>query len=367
MPKRSRLRHAAVAVGAAAALGAGVITTLGPGASFASSHREAPLVAADPQIDNTDVYAFVSPDKPNTTTLVSLWNPFEYPAGGPNFYSFAPGVHYDVNVDNNGNGVADITFRWTFTNHYRNPDTFLYNTGQVTSLDDTDLNFYQTYDLQKVTKNGTTTTMVSDAVAAPSFVGDVSMPDYPGLMKAAEYKAGPNGRTYAGQSDDPFFLDLRVFDLLYGADLGWPHGCLFKEGCNDSDPPLPWFGLAGPRTAWPAERETRKKRGGRRGLRPPHGPRRHHPGAGGGPCPAARRSSGLAEKGDASPPSLRHPDAAGSVLKTNFSVGRRNARTGAGDAARRRSAARDAQRSDSATRSSDGRALPSPGSSVIRT
>jgi Domain of unknown function (DUF4331) len=232
VPKHVRFRRAAVALGAMVALGTGLVTTLGPGASLASSHREAPLLAADPQVDNTDVYAFVSPNKTTSTTLVSLWNPFEYPAGGPNFYSFAPGVHYDINIDNSGDGVADITYRWIFTNHYRNPETFLYNTGQVTSLTDPDLNFYQTYDLQRITKSGTKT-VLSDAIAAPSDVGNVSMPDYDALMKSANYAITPRGQSFAGQSDDPFFLDLRVFDLLYGAALT-PPKCLFKEGCNDS-------------------------------------------------------------------------------------------------------------------------------------
>src|SRR2546430_2428335 len=91
-----------------AVLGVGVITGLGPAPGSASSHREAPLVAADPQVDGTDLYAFVSPDKPSTSTIVSNWIPFEEPAGGPNFYSFAPGVHYDINIDNNGDALPDI-------------------------------------------------------------------------------------------------------------------------------------------------------------------------------------------------------------------------------------------------------------------
>jgi hypothetical protein len=221
-----------VAIGAAVALGAGVVSAFGPATGLASSHREAPLVAADPQIDNTDVYAFVSPDNAETVTMISLWNPFEYPAGGPNFYSFAPGVHYDINIDNTGDGVADMTFRWIFTNHYRNPGTFLYNTGPVTTLNDPDLNFYQTYDLQKV-QGGVTITLLKNAIAAPSNVGTASMPNYASLMAQAKYKTKSRGLSYAGQSDDPFFLDLRVFDLLYGASLGG-NQCLFEEGCNDS-------------------------------------------------------------------------------------------------------------------------------------
>src|SRR6266568_624249 len=75
--------------------------------SLASSHREAPFVAAQPQLDSTDLYAFVSPDKADTVTLISNWIPFEEPAGGPNFYSFATHTHYDINIDNNGDARPD--------------------------------------------------------------------------------------------------------------------------------------------------------------------------------------------------------------------------------------------------------------------
>ena len=89
-------------VAAAAGALALALATLAPTAGDASSHREAPLTSADPQVDNTDVYAFVSPDEPNTVTFVSNWIPFEEPAGGPNFYAFAEGVRYDINISNDG-------------------------------------------------------------------------------------------------------------------------------------------------------------------------------------------------------------------------------------------------------------------------
>ena len=204
---------------AAAALLALSVSALAPRGSEASSHREAPLTAADPQIDNTDVYAFVSPDNPATVTLVSNWIPFEEPAGGPNFYPFGKGVRYDINIDNDGDARPDIKYRWQFSNNYRSKDTFLYSTGAVTSLDDENLNFYQTYDLKKITVGGSTTTLVNDAIAAPSHNGDAAMPDYETLRDEAIVSAGAGAKAFAGQTEDPFFLDLRVFDLLYGADL----------------------------------------------------------------------------------------------------------------------------------------------------
>jgi Domain of unknown function (DUF4331) len=217
---KKRFRKAAIALGATMALGGGLFAGLGPGTGLASSHREAPLVSADPQVDGTDLYAFRSPDRPNTITFVSNWIPFEEPGGGPNFYAWADGVHYDINIDNNGDARPDVIYRWVFTNHYRNPDTFLYNTGQVTSLDDPDLNFYQTYDLLKITGRRTRT-IVDDAVSAPSDVGVGSMPDYESLADSAITPFGfhDNSKTWAGQADDPFFLDLRVFDLAYGGNL----------------------------------------------------------------------------------------------------------------------------------------------------
>ncbi len=226
-----RYRKTAVSIVAAASLGAGLLATLGPAPGVASSHREAPLTSADPQIDNTDVYAFVSPNdsEQGTVTLISNWIPFEEPAGGPNFYSFQPGVQYDIRIDNDGNAKADLLYRWVFTNHYRNPNTFLYNTGQVTTLNDPDLNFYQTYDLREIVFCDPTGTapcvlednlLLNDAVVVPSYVGKASMPNYGSLFnKGIKSIEGGTGKTFAGQTDDSFFLDLRVFDLLYGADF----------------------------------------------------------------------------------------------------------------------------------------------------
>src|SRR5207248_7083762 len=147
-----RIRTTVVAGAATMALGAGLFAGLAPSPGVASSHREAPLVAADPQIDNTDVYAFVSPDNPSTVTMIANFIPFEEPAGGPNFYSFSPNALYDLRIDNNGDATGDVTYRFRFTNHYRNQDTFLYNTGPVSDLTDPDLNFYQTYSVSRITK-----------------------------------------------------------------------------------------------------------------------------------------------------------------------------------------------------------------------
>ena len=214
-----RRRRSVIATAAAMLLTVGVAGgLLGPGFGNASSHREAPLTAADPQIDDTDVYAFVSPDNPATVTLISNWIPFEEPAGGPNFYPWAPGVRYDINVDNDGDAKADVIYRWVFQHHVRNPNTFLYNTGPVTSLDDPDLNQYDTYTLKEIEVGGETTTLTTNGISVPSDVGKASMPDYSALVTEGIRHDGAD-TSFAGQVDDPFALDLRIFDLLYGGDF----------------------------------------------------------------------------------------------------------------------------------------------------
>jgi Domain of unknown function (DUF4331) len=215
-PCRGRRRRLAAA-GALAMSGLFAAGTLAAGPAAASSHREAPGVAGTPQLDTTDVYAFLSPDKAGTVTLLANWLPFSEPAGGPNFYTFDDDAWYDIAVDTDGNAKPDVVYRWDFSTKVKNGNTFLYNTGPVRSLTDANLNVVQTYDLKEY-RNGSWRTLKSNAIAAPSNVGSASMPDYAALRKQATYKVGTKD-VFAGQADDPFFLDLRVFNLLYGGNL----------------------------------------------------------------------------------------------------------------------------------------------------
>jgi hypothetical protein len=219
-PPRTSRRSRAVALAATTATGlAGTAVLLAPMQGSASSHREAPAIADDRRLDNTDVYAFVSPDDADSVTLVANFWPFEEPDGGPNFYRFADdGSTYDINIDSNGDARPDLTYRWTFESSYRNQGTFLYNTGVVSSFEDPDLNFRQTYDLNEIRGDGTSTLLLDNAPVAPSNVGPASMPNYPSIRQSTIRDAA-GGQSFAGQADDPFFLDLRVFDLLYGGDL----------------------------------------------------------------------------------------------------------------------------------------------------
>ena len=182
----------------------------------ASSHREAPLTAQDPTADNTDLYAFVSPDDPDKVTLIANFIPFQKPDGGPNFFQFDPNVVYAIHIDNNGDAVEDITYEWRFTTEVRNPATFLYNTGTVTTLDDPDLNVRQFYRLTRITgprRTGAVTELSGRLPVPPPNIGPRSTPNYGALGGAVQQLPG-NIRAFAGQRDEGFFVDLGIFDLL---------------------------------------------------------------------------------------------------------------------------------------------------------
>jgi Domain of unknown function (DUF4331) len=182
----------------------------------ASSHREAPSISRDPSADNTDVYAFVSPDDPSTVTFVANYVPLEDPAGGPNFNSFGDDVLYSINVDNKGDGKSDIEYQFRFKTKIRNPKSFLYNTGQITSLDDPDWNMPQTYSVTRREK-GSSKKLAEGLFTPPVNVGPRSTPNYHDLATQAVYPlpgVHGTGKVFAGQRDDPFFVDLgSIFDL----------------------------------------------------------------------------------------------------------------------------------------------------------
>ncbi|TWP52044.1 DUF4331 domain-containing protein [Lentzea tibetensis] len=214
-----RGQFAATALVAATLLN-GVLFGGGPFSAVASSHREAPLIANDPAVDNTDLYAFVSPDHQDTVTIVANFSPFQEPNGGPNFFPWATDAQYDVNIDNDGDARPDLTFRWTFeTDDRRKNKTFLYNDGQVTSLDDENLLFRQKYKLEVIDMRNNKAKLVYNGKVAPSNTGAASMPDYKALRDQAITHLQGGAKVYAGPAEDAFFADLRVFDLLYGGNL----------------------------------------------------------------------------------------------------------------------------------------------------
>ena len=218
----SRYRRLVAVISVVATLGLlASLTALSP--TRASSHREAPLISEDPAADNTDTYVFRSPDRPDTVTLVGNWIPLEEPAGGPNFNKFGDDVKYTLNVDNDGDAVDDIVYEFRFRTSVQNQNTFLYNTGPITSLDDPDFNIRQSYSVAKV-ENGRRTMVASGLATPPVNIGPRSTPDYEALAVAAVANLKGGGKVFAGQRDDPFFVDLgSVFDLLGLRPLNQAH------------------------------------------------------------------------------------------------------------------------------------------------
>jgi len=178
-----------------------------------SSHREAPAISKDPVADNTDTYAFVSPDRAGTVTIITNYIPVESPAGGPNFYEFGDDVLYEINVDNDGDALAEVTFQFRFTTTLRNDDTFLYNTGPITALDSPSWNRRQAYSVTAVTAQGSRV-LASGLTCPPCNIGPRSTPDYASLAGAAVHDIGGGVRVFAGQRAEGFFVDLgSIFDL----------------------------------------------------------------------------------------------------------------------------------------------------------
>jgi hypothetical protein len=193
-----------------------------------SSHREAPEISKDPVADSTDVYAFVSPDDPSTVTLIANYIPLEPPDSGPNFYEFDDTVLYAINVDNNGDGVADVAFLFRFNTTLRDPSFFLYNVGPINSLSSPNWNRVQTYSLEMVDwHHGRATQLGTGLPCPPCNVGPLSTPDYATLAAEAISTFGNGVKSFAGQRAEGFYVDLgAVFDLgnlrpFQGDHAGW--------------------------------------------------------------------------------------------------------------------------------------------------
>ena len=203
-------------------------------AALASSHREAPAISQDPSADNTDFYMFRDPVDPSRVVMISNWIPLEEPAGGPNFFHFEPNIRFEINVDSNGDAIEDIVYRVEFTRNVRNPDTFLQNTGPVTSPDSAALNVYYTYTVKKClgpSPGQTSCTVIgADLLEAPNNVGSKSFPNGYGKgsgIATTVYDIDDDTKIFAGPRAEGFYVDLgMVFDLIHfrpGTEVG-DHG-----------------------------------------------------------------------------------------------------------------------------------------------
>ncbi len=183
--------------------------------SIGSSHREAPNISLDPSADNTDTYAFTARNAPGALTVVANWQPNQVANAGPNFYRFDDDARYYVNIDNTGDGKADIRYRWDFKTQVRNRNSFLYALPGVTGFEDAKLNVIQRYSVVKetITRRGRRTrvreaTIARNVPATPSNVGNKTFPNYEVFTGPASRNLRGGGLTFAGQRDDPFFFDL---------------------------------------------------------------------------------------------------------------------------------------------------------------
>jgi len=191
----------------------------------ASSHREAPIISQDPLADNTDVYAFVHTSDTTKLNIIANFNPFEEPAGGPNFNKFGSDVLYEIKIDNVGDRIPHVIYQFEFQDVVNNQNTFLYNTGSVTTNTSANLNVRQTYTVRRIV-NGVQTWQFTGLPVPPCYVGGTShvdplymgpqsMPNYISLMTSAVQTVNGTTKVFCGPADDPFFVDLgAAFDLL---------------------------------------------------------------------------------------------------------------------------------------------------------
>jgi len=191
----------------------------------ASSHREAPLISADPLADGTDVYAFISPDRPNSVTVLANFIPDQNPAAGPNFFKFDDSVLYQIRFDNNGDGRLDLAIQFRFRTVVGNGDTFLYNTNTIDSLSDPDWNVKQFMDVTALIRQGdpntptfTTFNLGTNLPTPPVNIGPRSTPNYETNLAEPSISTIPTGagniKLFAGQREEAFYVDLgSIFDL----------------------------------------------------------------------------------------------------------------------------------------------------------
>jgi hypothetical protein len=213
---------------------------------LASSHREAPLIAGDPAADNTDLYAFVSPNDTSKLTIVANYIPLQQPGGGPNFHPFDSAVRYSIHIDNNGDAKDDITYTIKFTDKpasgKNGVSSFLYNNGPITSLTDENWLAPQTFSVLR-TKGDSNKYLGYGMRTVPANIGPRSTPNYGALAAMGVHTLNNGGKAFAGPRDDPFFVDLgsifdlgglRPFNSLHVIPLGTAKGVDGVAGYNTS-------------------------------------------------------------------------------------------------------------------------------------
>jgi hypothetical protein len=211
--------------GAVAAATAVLLRGPSPEAGQAASHREAPLISLDPAADISDFFMFRSyePGRDDRAVLLMNVNPLSEPSAGPNYWNFDPDVRYEFSVDNNRDGKEDIQFFVRFRTEFRGLTQQLklplsYVGGKtlppITDLESQGIGLRQRYSVWMV-EDGERKRIAAGLIAVPSNVGPRTMPAYESLAAQGIYTLDNGMRVFAGQRQDPFYIDLGgVFDTL---------------------------------------------------------------------------------------------------------------------------------------------------------
>jgi hypothetical protein len=194
---------------------------------FGSSHREAPGITLDPTADNTDTYAWTAKDAPGDLTVAANWIPGEVPANGPNFFGWDDRARYYIHIDNTGDGRPDVSYRYQFKTTVKNKNSFLYALPGASGYDDPKLNVVQRYSIVRETwsYHGKKASVHAKTIArglpsAPPNIGPKTMPNYSVFEQGAIKSLHDGSKVFAGQRDDPFFVDLgATFDGINVRDL----------------------------------------------------------------------------------------------------------------------------------------------------
>jgi hypothetical protein len=194
---------------------------------FGSSHREAPGITLDPTADNTDTYAWTAKDAPGHLTVAANWIPGEVPANGPNFFGWDDRARYYIHIDNTGDGRPDVSYRYQFKTTIKNKNSFLYALPGASGYNDPKLNVVQRYSIvrERWSYHGKKASVHAKTIArglpsAPPNIGPKTMPNYSVFENGAVKTIGDGTKVFAGQRDDPFFVDLgATFDGINVRDL----------------------------------------------------------------------------------------------------------------------------------------------------
>ena len=192
-------------------------------------------ISQDPVADSTDLYAFVSPDRKDTVTLIANYVPLQEPDGGPNFYEFGDDVLYEIHIDNSGDGHPDITYQFRFETRLRDKETFLYNTGPITSLGSPAWNRRQFFSVHRKKGHHAPEVLGRHLACPPCNIGPLSTPRYAHLAEAAVHDLAGGVKVFAGQRAEGFYVDLARSSTW--ATSGRSSSCTTSSACTCSASP----------------------------------------------------------------------------------------------------------------------------------